>query len=108
MLSLRQRVLPHLAGKIRMSSSISQECPCPPHRSDASPNLLKNDEIADILPKLDSYKQRENSIERLYTFKGFRGAIKFVTTVADECVKHNVSESTYKDQLLTQHSTIQR
>lgn len=93
MLSLCQRVLPKPAINIgRMSSSVvSQECPCPPHRSDASPSLLNNDEMAEIIPKLENYKQRDNSIERLYTFKGFRGAVKFINAVADECVKHNVS-----------------
>ncbi|EOR01050.1 hypothetical protein E3P92_01847 [Wallemia ichthyophaga] len=45
--------------------------------------------MAEIIPKLENYKQRDNSIERLYTFKGFRGAVKFINAVADECVKHN-------------------
>lgn len=91
MFSLRSRALVGTIKNVRMSSTISQECPCPPHRNDTSPRLLQNDEIANTLSKLDAYKQRGNSIERLYTFKGFRGAIKFINSVADVCISHNVS-----------------
>ena len=91
MFSFRSRALAGTIKNVRMSSTVSQECPCPPHRSDASPRLLHDDEIRNTLSKLDAYKQRGNSIERLYTFKGFRGAIKFINSVADICISHNVS-----------------
>lgn len=74
-----------------MSSQVSQECPCPPHRSDSSPDVLSQEQVGEYLNKLENYKRVDSAIERLYTFKGFRGAVKFINAVADECVKHNVS-----------------
>ena len=74
-----------------MSSQVSQECPCPPHRSDSSPDVLSQEQVGEYLSKLENYKRVDSAIERLYTFKGFRGAVKFINAVADECVKHNVS-----------------
>ena len=97
MLRIQQRtstnIFNNIKYNIRMNSNqVSQDCPCPPHTtSDSSPKTLNQNEITEQLEKLDNYKFRNNSIERLYTFKGFRGSVKFINQVSDICIKYNVN-----------------